>query len=161
MPRKLAPFTAAGPREITGQPLAEVPEPPAWLTPVAQEKFREVAGYLVSLGAVTDGEVDLVVQYAAVWSRWREAEEAMAAAGGLHYRAVQNRQGEAASAVALPAMAQAAKCLDQLRRLTAALGLSPVERLKLPAVRDPGPIDEMEILLARHEAERANEKIRL
>jgi P27 family predicted phage terminase small subunit len=155
MPRKLQPFTAAGAREITGRPLVEVPEPPAWLTPPAAEKFSAVARYLTTLGALTDGEVDLVVQYAAAWGRFVQAEEAMAAADGLHYRVLNDRTGQPASAVASPAQMQSAKAVDQMRRLASSLGLTPTDRAKLPALREPGPPDEMELLLARHEAERA------
>ena len=155
MPRKLQPFTAAGAREITGRPLVEVPEPPAWLTPVGRQKFVEVAGYLTSIGALTDGEVDLVVQYAAAWGRFVQAEQSMAAADGLHYRVLNDRTGQPASAVASPAQMQSAKAVDQMRRLASSLGLTPTDRAKLPALREPGPPDEMELLLARHEAERA------
>jgi P27 family predicted phage terminase small subunit len=155
MPRKLQPFTAAGAREITGRPLVDVPERPALLTPPAAEKFSTVARYLTSLGALTDGEVDLVVQYAAASGRFVQAEEAMAAADGLHYRVLNDRTGQPASAVASPAQMQSAKAVDQMRRLASSLGLTPTDRAKLPALREPGPPDEMELLLARHEAERA------
>jgi phage terminase small subunit len=47
---------------------------------------------------------------------------------------------------------QSAKAVDQMRRLASSLGLTPVDRAKLPALREPGPPDEMELLLARHEA---------
>lgn len=144
--RKLRAFTADGPREMPGSPITEIPDPPSWMRPAARRRFVEVIEYLVGLGAITAGEVALVAQYSAVFGRWVESEEAMSAAGGLHYRAVLNRQGEEASAVALPAMSQASKCLDQMRKLEAALGLSPAERGRLPATRG-GEEDEMDRLL--------------
>lgn len=125
-------MTAAGPRDFGGQPLLEPPLPPEWMRPAARRKFEEVAAYLVSLRAVTAGEVGLIEQLAAVYGRWVEAELILAK-GNLHYRAVLNRQGEEASAVAMPAMMQASKALDQMRKIEAALGLSPAERGRLPA----------------------------
>jgi phage terminase small subunit len=62
---------------------------------------------------------------------------------------VLNRQGDEASAVALPAAAQSAKAVDQMRKIGAALGLAPCERLKLPAIRSAGEADPMESLLER------------
>jgi|APCry1669189034_1035192.scaffolds.fasta_scaffold40393_3 hypothetical protein len=44
-------------------------------------------------------------------------------------------------------MLQSQRSIEQLRKLGAALGLAPVERARLPANRDAGAIDEMEVLL--------------
>jgi P27 family predicted phage terminase small subunit len=143
--RKLSPFVAAGTREISGTPLVEPPAAPEWMRPAARQEFERVAGYLVSIRAVTAGEVGLIEQYACCWGRWIEAEMLLAK-GDLHYREVTNRQGEPSSAVALPAMAQASKSLDQLRRLGQSLGLSPVERARLPQAGS-GSEDEFDRLV--------------
>lgn len=148
--RKLSPVTAAGAREIAGTPLTTTPEPPAWMRPVARQKYCDTVDYLVSLGAVTSGELPLVEAFAVAYGHYVEAETLLAGSP-LTYRAVLNRQGEEASAVALPAAAQSAKALDQMRRLAAALGLAPVERARLPAVRGGGEDDPMEALLAAQE----------
>lgn len=142
-PRKLAPFTAAGPRKITGQPLSDAPDPPKWMRPIAQQKFIEVCEYLVDLGCLTAGELPMVEMFAAAYCHYVEAEMILAGSP-LTYRAVLNRQGEEASSVALPAAAQSAKAVDQMRRLGAALGLSPVERSRLPAGRPSAEDDPVE-----------------
>lgn len=144
-PRKLSPITSSGARHISGKPLTDVPEPPSWMRPVAARKFVETASYLVDIGAITAGEIPLVEAYSAAYGRWAEAEAHMAGAP-LTYRAVLNRQGEEASAVALPAQAQASKALDQMRKFSAALGLSPVERARLPAGPTPEGDDPVEQL---------------
>lgn len=149
-PRKLASVTAAGPREITGQPLAAIPAPPPFLNEVGRQKFAEIAAYLVNLRAVTAGEVDLISQYAACYSRWVAAEEALAA-GDPGWRAVTTRQGTPGTTVPTGPMLQAKQAIDQMRKLGAALGLAPVERLRLPAVRDGGEDDPMDALLAAQE----------
>lgn len=142
-PRKLRPITAAGPREIGGQPLVEVPAPPPFLNEVGRRKFEEVAAYLVDLGSLTAGEVPLVEMYAAAYSRWAAAEE-MLAAGDPGWRVVITRAGTEGTAVPTAAMLQSKQSIDQLRRLGAALGLAPVERAKLPSIRPAGQEDEVE-----------------
>lgn len=150
MLRKICPTTAAGTREITGRPLLEMPTPPAFLNEVGRRKFEEIARYLIDLGAITAGEVALVEQYAASYSRWVAAEEALTA-GDPGWRTVISRGGSPGSSVPTPAMLQSMRSVEQMRKLGAALGLAPVERLRLPAVRDGGEDDPMEALLAAQE----------
>lgn len=142
-PRKLLPLTAAGPREIGGQPLTEIPEPPPFLNEVGRRKFAEVAAYLVDLGSLTAGEVSLVEMFASAYQKWVAAEELLAA-GDPGWRVVITRAGTEGSAVPSAAMLQSKQSIDQLRRLGAALGLAPVERAKLPATRQAGQEDEVE-----------------
>lgn len=142
-PRKLLPLTAAGPREIGGQTLTEIPEPPPFLNEAGRRKFEEVAAYLVDLGSLTAGEVPLVEMFAAAYSRWVAAEE-MLAAGDPGWRVVITRAGTAGSAVPSVATIQMRTSIDQLRRLGAALGLAPVERAKLPSTRQAGQEDEVD-----------------
>jgi hypothetical protein len=48
-PRKLRPFTAAGPRDISGKPLVEVPAPPEIKQHLfCKSRFSEV-GHLASM----------------------------------------------------------------------------------------------------------------
>jgi P27 family predicted phage terminase small subunit len=142
-PRKLRPITAAGPRDISGKPLTEVPAPPGWMDDVGRRKFEEVGAYLVDLGAITVGEVPLLEMFAATYARWI-AGEGMLAAGDPGWRTVITRQGTEGTAVPTAAMLQVRTSIDQLRRLGAALGLAPVERAKLPAVREGGQEEDVE-----------------
>lgn len=144
---KLRPITADGPRQYPGQPLTEAPDPPSWMRPIAAEKFRETAAYLVSLGAITAAELPLVEAFATAYCHFVEAETLLAASP-LTHRAVKNRAGDECSPVALPAAAQSAKAFDQMRRAAASLGLAPVERGRLPA-RGADSDDPAERLLAK------------
>jgi P27 family predicted phage terminase small subunit len=148
MLKKLSPVTAAGPRQIAGRPLDEIPRPPAWMNDVARRKFEDVMLYLTDLGAIAAGEVALVEQYAACYGRWVQAEEALAA-GDPGWRTVISRGGAAGSSVPSEMMLQSMRSIEQLRKLGAALGLAPVERARLPAIRDGGEDDEMGTLLKR------------
>lgn len=142
-PRKPSPFTADGPRAYAGKPLTEIPEPPAWMRPIAREKFVATCEYLVGIGALTAGEVPMVEAFAASYCRWVEAETTLAT-DPITYRSVRNRAGETASAVAVPAQAQASKALDHMRKFAAALGLSPAERGRLPVTAVGDDDDEVE-----------------
>ena len=149
--RKLRSCNANGVRRSPVAPLTEIPDPPAWMRPAAARRFNEVCDYLIGINAITVAEVGVVEQYAACYGRWVEAEQELSKVA-VNYRAVLNRQGEEASAVALPAMMQASKSLDQMHRLGACLGLNPTERSRLPATKS-GEVDEMDLLLARNNAE--------
>lgn len=143
--RRLSPTTAAGNREIAGAPLNTVPDPPAWMNAVAQQKFVEIAAYLIDLRALTQGELPLVEQFAACYARWVAAEQALAA-GDPGWRVVTTRAGTPGSAVPTIMMLQSIRSVEQLRKLGASLGLAPVERARLPASR-AAEIDEMDLLL--------------
>jgi P27 family predicted phage terminase small subunit len=144
-PRKLSPVTAAGPREIAGTPITEVPEPPVWMTDIAAAKYTEVAGYLTNLGVLTIAEVTLVEQYACCYARWVAAEKLLAD-GDPGWRSVLTRQGTAGTSVPTPAMLQMKQSLDQMRKLGAALGLAPVERARLPVTKSGDLDDPVEVM---------------
>jgi P27 family predicted phage terminase small subunit len=144
---RLSPTTAAGPRDIAGRPLDVIPNPPSWMGDDARRAFVQIAGYLVGLRVVTAGEVPLIEQYAVVYSRWQQAEAALASGSDPGWRTVLTRQGTPGSSVPTPMMLQSQRSIEQLRKLSSLLGLSPVERARLPAGRDGGPPDEMEELL--------------
>lgn len=144
---RLSHTTAAGARDIAGRPLDAVPNPPAWMGDDARRAFIQIAEYLVGLRAVTAGEVPLIEQYAVVYSRWQQAEAALASGSDPGWRTVLTRQGTPGSSVPTPMMLQSQRSIEQLRKLSSLLGLSPVERARLPAGRDGGPPDEMEELL--------------
>jgi len=144
--RKLQPMTADGPRSTAGKPLTAVPEPSSWLNDVAQQKYVEVCEHLVSTGSLCEGELPLVEQFAACYSRWRQAEE-MLAAGDPGWRVVVTRQGAPGSTVPTAAMLQMRQSIDQMRRLGAALCLAPAERTRMPSTRDAGEKDAYARLL--------------
>lgn len=146
---RLSPTLAAGPRQITGAPLTFVPDPPQWMSDTARRKHQEVATYLVDLRAITAAEITLIEQYASVYARWVEAEQALAS-GDPGWRTVLTRQGTPGTSVPTPMMLQSQRSIEQLRKLSSALGLAPVERLRLPVVRQYGEDDPVEQLLLQH-----------
>jgi P27 family predicted phage terminase small subunit len=123
----------AGERRQTGRRGDTLPEPPGFLTDRAKEIFRETAGRLDAVNVLAETDAGVLARYAAVLDRWEQAEAALAASGPIHYARLVNRAGDPASAVALPAMMQAAKSHDQLRQLETVLGLTPADRTRLPS----------------------------
>ena len=149
--RKIALHTATGPRQVAGTPLVAVPEAPAWMGEVARQKHREICEYLISTGSLTAGEVGLVELYAVTYSRWWQAEAALAA-GDPGWRTVISRGGTEGTPVMTPARAEAARSLEALRKLGTSLGCAPTERSRLPATRSGNEDDEMDQLLRRSRA---------
>lgn len=150
--RKRLAVDYTGEHRQTGRAFRQLPEPPEWMRENAAERFREVCGQLDSLGALAETDLGLVQRYACVYGRWLDAERALAESPDtIHFARLTNRAGQPASSVAVPALAQLNKCADQLAKMESALGLTPTERTRLPATRDPGPPDPMEELLARME----------
>ena len=140
--------TSAGVR-MTGDPLRELPPPPDWMRPDAARRYAEAGEYLVSMGCLTAGELPLLERYASTYGRWIEAERFLAELDdGVGYHQLLNRNGEPASAVALPAQAAASKAHDQLRQLESALGLTPTDRARLPVRGTGGTPTREEALVA-------------
>lgn len=138
MPRRLPPLTA--------RPLSEAPEPPDWMDAVGRKKFHEVIEYLGGLGAAAAGDVVAVEVYAANYSRWVAAERALASGGDPGWRTVTTRQGEPGSTVPTAMMLQSLRSAEQLRKIGASLGLSPVDRARLPAERKTAAADPVDAL---------------
>jgi P27 family predicted phage terminase small subunit len=146
--RKRSTVTSAGIRK-TGEPLREIPEPPAYLRPRAAENFRQTCGFLIASGSITSGDVPLVERYAATLDRWQSAEERLAK-DTLHWERLVDRKGDDASSVPLPAMAQSIKMGEQLSKLESALGLNPVERSRLPTNEpETTAMEEIDALIRR------------
>lgn len=143
----------AGERRQTGRRANELPAPPLFLTERAKVIFVETAGRLHAVGVLAETDAGVLARYAAVLDRWEQAEAALAAGGPIHYTRLVNRAGEPASAVALPAMLQAAKCHDQLRQLETVLGLTPADRTRLPASPPAAADDPAEKLFQQVEEE--------
>ena len=153
--RKKLPLNYAGERRQTGSRSQHLLAPPEWMTPGGAARFREVADQLDRIGALAETDIGLLQRYAAVFDRWQAAERVLAESGeAVHYTRLLNRAGQPASSVAVPALAQVAKCADQLAKMESALGLCPTERSRLPVTRDSGTPDDMDVLLAAAEGGR-------
>lgn len=111
------------------------PKPPPGLDRYARDAWNRHAPALVRLGLLTEQDVDLLAAYAATYSQWRRASEALQVMDVTddQYRRV---------AVTVE------KGRHDLRLIGAEFGLSPASRSRI-SVPDPGDVDEFEAYLRR------------
>lgn len=148
--RKPAAVTSEG-RRFSGAACDSVPEPPSWLSERAKEVFAEVAGQLQAIGALAVTDCGTLARYASAFAKMVAAEEAMTKSGEeIFYHQLVNRSGAPASSVPTPPMAMYLAMSREVSRLSVSLGLTPVDRQKLPGAGPIDPSDGMaELLLMR------------
>jgi P27 family predicted phage terminase small subunit len=132
-------------REELGTPLSELPEPPDYLKPMAQQMFRQVCHYTKNMGTLAESDVQVISRYAAIWDRWRTAEEQLKAMES-GYVEVLAPDGTLRFSRPNRWMTQANACHEQLRQLETVLGLTPADRTRLGygAVKVVGdPVDAL------------------
>jgi P27 family predicted phage terminase small subunit len=56
----------------------EVPEPPSFLLPAAQDEWWRISGELHVLGLLSNLDIQVLAAYCQAYARWRQAEEALA-----------------------------------------------------------------------------------
>jgi len=65
-------------RKIPAKPRTAIPRPPAFISKVAKEEWRRVAKFLTDLGVLTPLDRATLAAYCQSYSRWVEAEQAIA-----------------------------------------------------------------------------------
>lgn len=120
----------AGGREELGSKLATVPEPAEWLRPEAKAMFREVCGFMVSMGTLAESDVQVITRYAIVWERWQSAEKKLAKMES-GYIEVMAPDGTLRFCRPNRWQSQSNHCHEQLRQLETVLGLTPADRTRL------------------------------
>jgi P27 family predicted phage terminase small subunit len=107
--------------------------PPAHLDGQARAKFREVARLLEQRGdALDNATLDLVVAYAAAFTRWSQAEAEIAKTGAV----VRSQVG---AAIQNPWLAVSQAALRQVVRLAGELRLGPKTRRARKPASEPEP----------------------
>lgn len=59
----------------------EVPAPPAWLSPIATDKWHELAPQLSGTKVLTDVDLHNLEMFCQAYSRWRDAEDLVSRMG--------------------------------------------------------------------------------
>ena len=103
--------------------LAQVPDPPAWLGPIAASIWRQVAPWLVQARILTDTDLHNLELFAMAYQRWREAEEDISKNGIVVMGAKQEIKN--------PACTVANESARRISTFGAALGLDPAARARL------------------------------
>jgi P27 family predicted phage terminase small subunit len=106
-------------------PLAGIPVCPAWLDPVAKEKWEELVRVLGDIGLLTQADIDVMAQYCQAYARWREAETTLSQLGT---KTVVGEKGRQAYKSLHAVMRHERTCMLHLSNL---LGLDPSSRTRL------------------------------
>ena len=95
--------------------------PPAWMTGIALETFREVAAELSQAGAIRPTDSGLVEAYALARAGMIESEKDMAANGAYY-------TSKAGYECARPCVQRSETCANRMNKLASTLGLGVLSR---------------------------------
>lgn len=117
-------------REELGTKLTELPPPPEWMRPAAQQMFTLVCDYTQKMGTLAESDQQVIARYAIVWDKWQEAERNLAKSGEC-WREILGPDGSLRFCRPTKWQAQSNHCHEQLRQLETVLGLTPADRTRL------------------------------
>lgn len=117
-------------REELGTKMEELPNPPDWMRPAAQQMFTLVCDYTQKMGTLAESDQQVIARYAIVWDKWQEAERNLAKSGEC-WREILGPDGSLRFCRPTKWQAQSNHCHEQLRQLETVLGLTPADRTRL------------------------------
>ena len=135
-------------REELGTPLDRLPDPPGYLKPAAAAMFIQVCGYTQRMGTLAESDTEVIARYAAVWDRWKSAEERLKELDS-GYVEVLAPDGSLRFSRPNKWMTQANASHEQLRQLETVLGLTPADRTRLGYHAEKVVLDPMDELLKK------------
>ena len=115
------------------RPSVEMPQCPSHLSKEAKKEWRRTSKLLLELGLLTQIDRSMLAAYCQVWSRWVEAEQALAKTGTIVLNTVTKLP------MRNPYLRVAKEAMDQMTRLLAEFGMSPSSRSRIHAT--PKPIE--------------------
>jgi P27 family predicted phage terminase small subunit len=110
------------------------PTCPAWLADEAKREWRRLAPKLEEAGLATGVDADALARYCVAMTRWRQAEEELAASGGL---LVKKTNGDIAPN---PLVAVAVRAMEVANKLGLEFGLTPSSRTRIGVSREEKPV---------------------
>ncbi|MEI7688508.1 MAG: phage terminase small subunit P27 family [Planctomycetota bacterium] len=105
-------------------PAPVMPEPPAWLLPVAADRWRELAPQLAEV--LTALDLDALGKYCQCWAQYLASQKWMAENGMT--MTVRNDKGEVKIISAVPHVGIAAKMMAEMKYYERQFGLTPAAR---------------------------------
>lgn len=122
----------------------DVPAAPEWMPEVAREKWRDIAGWLVSTRILTESDLHNLEAFCCAYARFREAEADIAKNG------IVLRDDEYAPAKN-PAVTVVNEALRQLQCHGSSLGLDPASRARMGAGKKDDDADDDESFMRARE----------
>ena len=136
-------------RSELGDLRSDLPEPPDHLKPRAAAMFIQVAAWCRSMGTLAVSDTEVIARYAAIWDRYKSAEEELKEIPEPMIEVFDERTGSYKFSRPCGALALSNLCHEQLRQLETVLGLSPVDRTRLGMGASKPQEDPVATLLAR------------
>ena len=136
-------------RSELGDLRSDLPSPPDHLKERAARMFLQVAEWCRSMGTLAVSDTEVIARYAAIWDRYKSAEEELKEIVEPMIEVFCPKTGAYKFSRPCGALAMSNLCHEQLRQLETVLGLTPADRTRLGmAVSKPeeNPVAE---LLAR------------
>ena len=128
-------------REPKPRILKTVPECPEWLLPEAQKEWGRLAPALVSLGLITNIDIDDFAAYCQAFARWHEAETYITENGTTYMT-------ETGQLKPIPQVAQAQQYIRLMKDLSTEFGMTPSSRSRLISdATHTNESDDMDALL--------------
>lgn len=138
----------AGKRPIAAaEPIAPIAIPtcPPHLQGEAKAEWRRITRELESMRVLSRVDRASLAAYCQAWARWVEAEQMVVQKGTV----VKSPSGYP---IQNPYLAVANKALEQVIKIAAEFGLTPVSRARVKVEATPKPQDPMELFLNRAKA---------
>jgi P27 family predicted phage terminase small subunit len=121
--------------------IAEKPEPPEHLDPVAAEEFRRIVGVLDSLEVLSKTDADAVALYASLYSQWVEAKAALRVEGAVYTTSAGVMRES-------PWATICNRCVVQMAKLLDTFGMTPKARTRVQVLGGkPKQIDALDDFL--------------
>lgn len=98
-----------------------IPQPPAWLSPAAVQKFRELAPELVRIGTLTVADVDTFACYCEAFAEMLDCLQLIEERGDYYMT-------DKGTVLVHPAVYRKNKAIERMYKFGAVLGLNPSNR---------------------------------
>jgi P27 family predicted phage terminase small subunit len=132
-----------GKRPLRNEPrpaiAAECPQPPGWMPEYAQQEWARVAPELHRLGLLSGLDHAVMAAYCVAYSRWRGAEEALAAQAEADPTGAALTIRDRDVPRPNPLIGVARRAADQMIAFAGQLGATPIARTRLAAGVLGGP----------------------
>ena len=111
--------------------------------------FLQVADWCRSMGTLAVSDTEVIARYAAIWDRYKTAEEELKEIPEPMIEVFDTRTGAYKFSRPCGALAMSNLCHDQLRQLETVLGLTPADRTRLGMAVSKPEVDPVATLLNR------------
>jgi P27 family predicted phage terminase small subunit len=129
------------------QPPSSNITPPSWVTDKALDKWHEVVPLLVSMGVMTDADIEAIARYCAMHEQYLKYLDQVRR--GLDVLVMRDDAGRVKYMQSTPAATMMMKLAASMLRIEQEFGLTPSARSGIASSKSANA-DDLERFLARH-----------